>query len=51
LPYNGKFLNLHTQLKFTDAYFVDRSHLNSKGSKIVGEAIGRFVDRVEKNPD
>jgi len=47
LSNNGKILNLHKQLKLTDDYFADRSHLNNKGSEKSAEAIARFIDSSE----
>jgi hypothetical protein len=48
LKRGGKFLNLHDQLHFSDTYFVDREHLNDKGSAIASRAIAKFIDINER---
>jgi len=45
--HHGVFFNLHEKLHLSDAYFADRSHLNDKGSKVVAEEIGKFIDKSE----
>lgn len=45
----GIFLNLHDKLHLNDDYFADRSHLNDKGSAIIAEAIGRFIDETNRD--
>ena len=43
----GFFFNLHQELKLDDSYFVDRFHVNDKGSELTGRAIGKFIDKTE----
>ena len=45
---HGEVLSLYRELPLDDTCFADRSHLNEKGSKLSAEAIGRFIDKVEK---
>ena len=45
--YDGIFFNLHEKLHLNDDFFADRSHLNDKGSKVVAEEIGKFIDKIE----
>ena len=47
LDNDGKFLNLHKQLHLSDDYFSDRSHMNDKGSTVIAQAIGQFIDENE----
>ncbi|MDQ7084905.1 MAG: hypothetical protein Q9M36_08205 [Sulfurovum sp.] len=42
----GKLIVLQA-LNVGDEYFADRSHLNDKGSILVSEAIGKFIDKTE----
>lgn len=37
--YNFIYLNAHNILNLSDAYFVDKEHLNKQGSKILSQAI------------
>ena len=43
----GKLIVLQ-DLHLGDNYFSDRTHLNDKGSILTAEAIGKFIDKVEK---
>ena len=45
---DGYFLSLHKELNLSDKYFADRSHLNAKGSAVVANALGEFIDKKEK---
>jgi len=45
---NGVFINLHTKLQFDDTHFSDRSHLNSKGSKVEALEVAKIIDATEK---
>jgi hypothetical protein len=48
LKSGGKVINLHKKLNLSDEYFADRIHLNNKGSIIVAQEIGPFIDNNEK---
>ncbi len=43
----GNFLNLHEKLQLSDDFFADRIHLNDKGSVIIAQEIGKFIDANE----
>ena len=45
---NQYFISLYHSLPLSDKYFSDRSHLNDKGSILAAEAIGKFIDQIEK---
>jgi len=46
--YNGKFLELHDKMKLSDDYFVDREHLNDKGSMLTAKEAAKFIDVSEQ---
>ena len=46
---NGFFLELHNKMKLGDTYFVDREHLNTKGSQLTAKEVAKFVDKIEKS--
>lgn len=43
----GKFIDLHKKMHLSDDYFVDREHLNNKGSILTAKEIGIFIDESE----
>jgi len=43
----GKFIDLHKKLHLGDKYFVDREHLNSKGSLLTAKEVAAFIDTHE----
>lgn len=43
----GKFIDLHKKMHLSDDYFVDREHLNNKGSVLTAKEIGIFIDDSE----
>jgi len=40
----GFFLDLHEKMKLGDDYFVDREHLNNKGSLLTAKEVAAFID-------
>jgi hypothetical protein len=50
--HGGFFLDLHKKMKLGDDYFVDREHLNNKGSLLTAKEVAAFIDaHEEKNID
>jgi len=47
LDNKGKFIDLHPKLQLGDKYFVDREHVNSKGSALTAKAAAAFIDESE----
>jgi len=47
LDNKGKFIDLHKKLHLGDEYFVDREHVNSKGSALTAKAAAAFIDNSE----
>ena len=43
----GFFLDLHEKMKLGDDYFVDREHLNNKGSLLTAKEVAIFIDAHE----
>ncbi len=44
---HGKFIDLHKKLHLGDEYFVDREHVNSKGSAVTAKETATFIDANE----
>jgi hypothetical protein len=47
LSNHGKFIDLQKKLRLGDEYFVDREHVNSKGSALTAKAVAAFIDASE----
>jgi len=45
---SGFFLDLHEKLRLNDDYFVDREHLNNKGSLLTAKEVAKFIDETEQ---